>query len=240
MSDFQPVTNPEAAKTSLGLREVLKMSWPASLTMLNTTLLRFVDGLMVSFVGPPAFSAQFNGGMVAFVPESFAMGVLTVVNTYVSQNFGAGRLRQTGLYAWAGLAVAYAYCCLVVPLVLFAGPIFALFGHAPDVTALETMFFRYMLLSILVTLPSRVLEQFFFGTHRPRIVLVCSIVSNVLNVAINYVLIFGKLGLPAMGLKGSAIGSLIAWTIQFMILLGVFLRRPCGKFSQQTCGAQCG
>ncbi|MFA6134246.1 MAG: MATE family efflux transporter [Phycisphaerae bacterium] len=217
------IFEPSPSKPGLGLGEVLKLSWPASLTMLNTTLLRFVDGIMVSRVGPAAFGAQFIGGMFAFIPESFAMGALTVVNTYVSQNYGAGRLKQTGMYAWAGMATAAAFCCLALPLIFLADRIFALFGHAPDVTALETMYFQYMLASIVVTLPRAVLEQFFFGTHRPRVVLFGSVVANVLNVALNYILIFGKLGLPAMGLKGSAIGSLISWVVQFLILLAIFL-----------------
>ena len=210
----------------MGFGEVLRLSWPASLTMLNTTMLKFVDGLMVSFVGPAPFSAQFMGGMVAFVPESFAMGILTVVNTYVSQNLGAGRLRQTGLYAWAGLAIAMAFACLIAPLALVARPLFVLFHHAPDVTALEAMYFRYMVLSVLVTLPTRVLEQFFFGIHRPRIVLVASLLANGTNVLINYTLIFGKFGFPAMGLEGAAIGSVISWVLQFALLLIVFLAGP--------------
>ncbi|MCJ7545176.1 MAG: MATE family efflux transporter, partial [Phycisphaerae bacterium] len=183
-------------------------------------------GLMVSFVGPAPFSAQFMGGMFAFVPESFAVGILMVVNTYVSQNLGAGRLRQTGLYTWAGMAIAMAFACLIAPLALVASPLFGLFGHAPDVTALEAMYFRYMVLSVLVTLPTRVLEQFFFGIHRPRIVLVASVLANGFNVLANYVLIFGKCGFPAMGLEGAAIGSVVSWSLQFALLMAVFLARP--------------
>jgi MATE family multidrug resistance protein len=217
----------ETPREGSGLGEVLRLSWPASLAMLNTTMLKFVDGLMVSYVGPASFGAQLVGGMFAFVPESFAMGMLTVVNTYVSQNLGAGRLRQTGLYTWAGLAIAIAFAgCLIAPLALVAGPLFGLFHHAPDVTALEAMYFRYMVLSALVTLPSRVLEQFFFGIHRPRIVLVASLLANGFNVLANYVLIFGKWGFPAMGLEGAAIGSLVSWVLQFALLLAVFLARP--------------
>jgi len=209
----------------MGFGEVLRLSWPASLTMLNTTMLKFVDGLMVSRVGPASFSAQFLGGMFAFIPESLVMGTLTVVNTYVSQNLGAGRLRQTGLYAWAGMAVALAFGCVIAPLALLAQPIFLLFPHAADVVLLEAMYFRYMVVSVLLTLPARVLEQFFFGIRRPKIVLVASVAANGFNVAANYVLIFGKLGFPAMGLEGAAIGSVASWAIQLTILLSVFLSR---------------
>ncbi|MFW6065967.1 MAG: MATE family efflux transporter [Planctomycetota bacterium] len=204
------------------LAEVLKLSWPAGLTMLNTTVVKFVDGVMVSRVGPEPFAAQFVGGMWSFVPESFILGVLTVINTFVAQNLGAGRYRRCGQYAWAGIAIAVTAAVFAAPLALPAGRLFALLGHDPTVTALETMYFRYMILTLGITLSSRSLEQFFFGIHRPGIVLAASLIGNACNVGGNYVLIFGKLGLPAMGLQGAAIGTIVAWCVQLGVLAAVF------------------
>ncbi|MGC9453403.1 MAG: MATE family efflux transporter [Phycisphaerae bacterium] len=206
-----------------GLAEVLKLRWPASLTMLNATVVKFVDGVMVSRVGPEPFAAQFVGGMWSFVPESFVLGALTVINTFVAQNLGAGRYRRCGQYAWAGVALALSAAVIMAPLGLFADRFFALLGHTPAVEALETMYFRYMILTLGITLSSRALEQFFFGIHRPGIVLAASLIGNAWNIAANYVLIFGKLGLPAMGLEGAAIGTITAWGIQLVVLAIVFV-----------------
>ena len=208
------------------------MAWPASVAMLGTTVIKFIDGLMVSHVGAAPFSAQFLAGMTAFVPEALILGLLTVINTYVSQNIGAGRFKRAGQYAWAGMAVAFGSALLISTLWFFSDTLFGLIGH--DEWALESMYFKYMIIAVLVTLPTRVLEQFFFGVHRPRIVLFASVIANLLNIAINYVLIFGKFGAPAMGLQGAAIGSLIAWAIQFVILLAIFLSPEMHKkFSTQ-------
>ena len=208
-------------KPSGGFAEVLRMAWPASIAMLGTTIIKFIDGLMVSHVGAAPFSAQFLAGMSAFVPEAMMLGLLTVINTYVSQNVGAGRYKRAGQYAWAGLAVSFGSALLIASLWFFSDTIFALIGHQEQ--ALESMYFKYMIVAVLVTLPTRVLEQFFFGVHRPRIVLAASVVANALNIGINYVLIFGKFGAPAMGLQGAAIGSVTAWVVQFVILLAIFL-----------------
>lgn len=210
-------------KPFAGLAEVLRMAWPACLSMLSGTVIRFVDALMVSKVSPAALAGQFSGGMVAFVPESLAMGTLIVVNTYVSQNLGAGRLKRCGGYAWAGIHLALAFAMLLAALVALAEPLFSLAGHEAAILANETLYFRYMIISALVTLPNQVLCQFFYGIHRPRVVLACSVTANVFNVAANYVLIFGKFGLPAMGLEGAAIGSCLSFALQFVILLSVFL-----------------
>ena len=204
-----------------GFVEVLRMAWPASVAMLGTTVIKFVDGLMVSKVGAAPFSAQFLAGMSAFVPEAMILGLLTVVNTYVSQNVGAGRFKRAGQYAWAGMVVAFGAAVLISTLWFFSDTIFSSIGH--DEWELETMYFKYMIVAVLVTLPTRVLEQFFFGVHRPRIVLFASVIANALNIGINYVLIFGMYGAPKLGLQGAAIGSVIAWVVQFLILLSIFL-----------------
>jgi len=208
-----------------GLGEVLWLSLPAGATMLTATLMRFVDALMVGQVGPAPFSAQLYGGMTAFVPESIAVGTLTVVSTYVSQNLGAGRHRRCGQYAWAGVLMGLAYGLLVFPIgQAAAGGIFRLIGHAE--AALETMYFRYMLGAVVLALPTMALQQFFYGVHRPRVVFLVSLIGNLFNVGANYVLIFGKLGFPALGLQGAAIGTVCGWGLMLAALLGTFLCGP--------------
>ena len=205
-------------KPLLGLGEVLRLSAPASLTMLNSTLMRFVDGRMVAVYSPSAMAAQFCSGILSFVPESFMTGMLVVVNTYVSQNLGVGRRRYCGLYAWAGLALAGICSILVIPAAWLAEPIFQLIGHGPEAQGMEAMYFTYMILGIPLTLTARSFAQFFYGIHRPGIVLATSLASNAFNVGANYVLIFGKLGFPEMGIEGAAIATAISSFIPGIIL----------------------
>ena len=199
------------------------LSLPAGLSMLTRTVMRFVDGLMVSKLSPDPLSAQFVAGMTAFVFEAFILGTLTAVNTYVSQNLGAGRHERCGEYARAGLllAAALAVCCL--PLMALARPIFTLLGQHPDLVPLEAMYFRYMILSILIGQPALALARFFYGVHRPGIVLVAALLANGFNVFANWVLIFGKLGFPAMGLEGAALGTVGGIVLELVILACFFL-----------------
>lgn len=215
------------------LAQVLRMSWPASLTMLNSTLMKFVDGFMVAQVGPIPFAAQFIGGIMSFAPESFLMGMLTVVNTYVSQNYGAGRRRRTAQYAWAGMLVALVAAAALAPLAVAAKPLFELIGSLrrtgqadPELVRLQALYFRYMILGAGLTISIQVLHQFFYGVHRPKIVFAASVVANLFNVGANAVLIFGLLGFPAMGLEGAAIGTVMSWGLHVAILLAMFLSRP--------------
>ena len=136
---------------------------------------------------------------------------------------GAGRLSRCGRYAWAGLWLALlAAVALEAPLAIIARQIFAAYGHPMPIQNLEVMYFRYMVLAGFLTLPSRVLESFFYGIHRSSIVYAASIASFVVNIVAIYPLIFGKWGFPRLGLEGAAIGSLIAWTVQLAILAAFF------------------
>ncbi len=193
--------------------------------MLNSTVMMFVDGMMVAQVGPAALAAQFTAGILSFVPLALVLGLLTVVNTYVSQNFGAKREQRCGQYAWAGLVVATGMALLFQALHVPTSAVFQTIGHEPQVVEYEILYFHYMLLNALPFLASRVLEQFFFGLERSGVVLASSFVGNLVNFFANWVLIFGKLGFPAMGLEGAAIGTLVGSVVLLAILVGVFFTR---------------
>src|SRR5688572_5362848 len=68
------------------LKEVWTIAWPTVLTMTSYTVMQFTDAFMVAQLGPVHLTAQSNGGIWAFNAIAIAMGIVTVVNTYVSQN----------------------------------------------------------------------------------------------------------------------------------------------------------
>ena len=217
-----------------GVGEVLSLAFPAAAGMLGSVIMQFVDALMIGrLIGPEALSAHFVSAIMAFVPTSLVMGIIIVVNTFVSQNLGAGRLRRCGQYAWHGLYLAAFLGAAMMPLAAASGP---LFGAVRDVIvdmggeptsagelALQRVYFSYLILGMPLMLMSRAMGQFFYGIGRPWIVVVVTLSSVCVNVAANYALITGVGPLPAMGLKGAAIGTLIGWGFAFVLLLLYFL-----------------
>lgn len=205
--------------------------------MTSYTVMQFIDKLMVAQVGPLQVAAQGNGGVWAFAPIALGMGVLTVVNTYVSQNLGAGTPRNGPRYAWAAAWLSIGIWLLVLmPWALALGGIFSVIGHAPELVRLETGYGRVLLVGGLILLLSRGLHHYFFGMHRPRIVTVSAIAGNLVNGVANYVLIFGDEGCPAwglpgipgvrpLGLYGAAIGTVIGTVFELAIPAAVFLGR---------------
>lgn len=209
-------------------REVLAIAGPTVATMTSYTIMTFVDKYLVSMIGPEQVyvGAQGNGGLVAWVPMSICMGTIQIVNTYVSQNMGAGTPRRGPAYVWNGLWISLAYWAVfLLPLSFFVPTILRESGLDPEQARLGGQYGQILLWGAPLTMATRCLSQFFFGMHKARVVMVAGIVANILNFALSYALIFGKWGFPQWGVAGSAWGTVIATAVEFAIPLTVFLSK---------------
>ncbi len=206
--------------------EVLTIAGPTVATMVSYTSMQFVDKLIVSRIGPdPIYvGAQGNGGLAAFVPISIAMGFLTVVNTYVAQNLGAGRPERGPAYAWNGLWIAAAFWAVVLlPFAAVLPWVFSLAGLDPAQAEMSAAYGRILLVGSVLTMWTRGLAQFFYGMHRASVVMIAGLVANALNLFLAWTLVFGKFGLPALGVAGSGYATVIATGVELLIPLSVFL-----------------
>ncbi len=198
-------TNAGTAPEPLGriARHVWQQAWPTVLTMASYTVMQFVDSLMVAQVGPRQVAAQGNGGIWSFTPLAFLFGFLTVVNTFVSQSVGGGRRDAVARYAWAGIWLAVgAWLVVMVPWALLMPYAFQRMGHEPALVELESSYGRILAFGSLATLLGKALSNVFFGIQRPRVITLAAILGNVVNLVLNYLLIYGEAGLPRLGLPG--------------------------------------
>ncbi len=120
----------------------------------------------------------------------------------------------------------------MLPLVFVVGDFFQLLGHgrggaaSEELLRYETQYSTILLaFAVFPTTAARGLGQFFYGIHRPRVVMVSTIVANAVNLLASYVLIFGIAGFPALGVAGAAIGTVIGSCVEFAIPMALFLSR---------------
>lgn len=211
------------AKSVSPLRELFDVAWPTVLTMTSFTMMQFVDSWMVSRIGPVAFAAQGNGGIFSFTPISFMLGALSVVNTYVSQNLGAGHPRETPRYAWNAMWLAALMWLALIPYAFALPFVFERMGHAPEVVRLETQYAQILTFGCVLTLASRSLSHFFYGLHRPKTVFVATVTGNLTNVAGNWLLIYGNWSFPEWGVAGAAVATVFGTFVELLIPVCVFL-----------------
>lgn len=233
------------------LADMLLIAAPVVATMTSYTLMQFIDALMVGRIGPdPVYiAAQGNGMVWSFVPVSGMMGLLTVINTFVSQNLGASRADRAPAYAWAGLWMSLlSWFVIMLPFAAAIGLAFEhLTNHDPRLIELETRYARILIGASIVTLWSRAIAQYFYGMHKPMVVLLSVVAANLINIIANALLIFGpvapvktgaamvdgffdataavaaSLGIPALGVTGAAWGTVIGTVFEFALPMAVFL-----------------
>ncbi len=215
-------TGPPDYETSLAY--MFKLAGPMVVSTISLTVMQFVDRFMVSRLGTEALAAVLPAGFVGFLPGGFAMGALTSLNTFVSQSFGRGEKANCSRYFWQALYMATAYCTLILAIMWpTARSIFVLLGQPSAVVPMEVIYLRITLLANFVAIINWSSNHFFMGIHRPVIIMCSSLCGQIANVFANYVLIFGKLGLPAMGIAGAAWGTFIGMGVAASINLVVFL-----------------
>ncbi|MEO1512502.1 MAG: MATE family efflux transporter, partial [Planctomycetota bacterium] len=243
------------------LREILTVAAPSVVTMTSYTVMQFIDVLMVSRIGPePVYvSAAGNGSIAAWLSIALPLGAAGVVNTFVSQNLGAGRPREGAGYVWTAVWLcALWYLLAVLPFSFFAGTIFGWTGHDGELLRLEVPYAQIALLGAGPILVSRTLQHYFYGMHRPNVVMIAAIAGNVVNLFANAAFIFGPAGMPlgdgalsgvvrpfteaaawaagwlgmheGMGVVGAAWGTLAGGVVELAIPAALFLG---GKYARE-------
>lgn len=206
------------------LRYMLKLATPMIVTTISFTIMQFVDRYMVSRLGKEALAAILPAGFASFLPSGFAIGAMASLNTFVSQSLGRGDRKSCSNYFWQTIYMGFAYFLLVVSIMWPAAPwIFKMMGQPPAVAEMEVIYFRIILYAHILAVINWSGNQFFMGIHRPTITMCASLCGQIINIAANYVLIFGKLGLPAMGIAGAGWGTFIGIAVAAVINMAVFL-----------------
>ncbi|MFI4881310.1 MAG: MATE family efflux transporter [Phycisphaerales bacterium JB064] len=207
------------------LLDMLFIAAPSVVQMVSYSAMQFVDMLMVTDWGddPIYVSAQGNGGFAVWIPLSLVFGMSGVVSSFVSQNLGANMPRKGAQYVWAQFWIAVTAALMLLPLIFVLPRIFGLLDHDPELIKLETGYANVLIYGAILTMGARTVAQYFFGMHKPVVPMVAALSGNVVNVLANWVLIFGLLGFPEMGLMGAALGTVIGSAVEMLIPTVIFL-----------------
>jgi MATE family multidrug resistance protein len=206
------------------IAELMLLAMPTILQMLAYTIEQFTDTLMLSRVSDDHATAAGYAGGVVFSVISFGFGVLMLINALVSEAYGAKRFTDAGTSLWQGIWFALAYSLLVVPLMFCAGPVFRAMGHPDAFIALEVTYFNISVSMVVVKMLAIVMGQFMLAVNRPMVVFWAATAGMFLNIFVNWLLIFGNWGFPAMGVAGAAWGTNSAVLCELLIVCLIAFR----------------
>lgn len=208
-----------------GLRRVLIISFPLMLSTSSLAVRMFCDRLMLSQVSSEAMSAGMMGGLTAFSTKCAVIGVIWYASTFVAQYLGEGRDDHLGPVVWQAVVLGLVTGLGFALAFLWAEPLFAFFGHDPAVQVLEARYYSIVLASSPFDLVAVALSAFWSGRGKTSTMMYVSFVGAGLNIALNWLLIYGHWGLPELGVAGAALGTACSEVLAMVIYLVLFLRR---------------
>lgn len=205
--------------------ELLLLAVPTVLQMASYTVMQFADRWMLAKVSDLHATAAGTAGITFFCFLGFGFGLLFVVNTLVSQNFGRGEHRATGSSMWQGIWFGLAWGLLIMATVPSAYRIFQWMGHEAAMVPLEAQYFRVVTYGGPVKLVTLAMAQFLLGVGRPNFVFAGTFVGMFANIFFNWLLIYGNWGFPALGVAGAAWGTNAAVMCELAVM-GAYIFRP--------------
>jgi MATE family multidrug resistance protein len=203
----------------------LRLAMPIVATQLAQVSIMTADIVMLGWLGPEALAAGAMGWNLVFIVTIFGFGICMATAPMMAQAIGRGRGKVRDIRRsmrqgfWAAAIVTLAGLLLIAgtgPILLLLRQDAALVGPAAGYAAILGW-------GLLPSLWFMVLRQFLGALQRPRAALVVQVLAFLLNVVGNYALIFGRFGMPALGLDGAAVASSVANWFSFLALLGFVL-----------------
>lgn len=205
------------------IRPMLALAGPVVLAEIGWLAMGFVDTIMVGRLGVEAIGAVGIGTALFGTLAVFGMGLLLGLDTLVSQAFGA---RDQAACDHALIAGLHLGALVAIPLLLLAALAnwsLAYWGLPAGVLRLAQPYFNILTWSLLPLLVYAATRRYLQAMNLVGPVTFALISANLVNAGVNYLLVFGHLGLPALGTPGSAIATLISRTYMAGVLVGAVL-----------------
>lgn len=199
-------------------KTLIALAVPISLQNLVTFAVGFADNLMIGRLGDNAISGVYVGNQMQAVVQMFIAGIEGAILILAAQYWGKKDAASIRKVVSVGVKFAFGVGLLVtLATVLFPSAIIGLFTSEPGVIAEGGVYLRIVGFTYLFFSIAQVMIASMRSVETAKIGLYISIMALVVNVSLNYILIFGKLGLPALGVKGAAIATLISRVLEMLV-----------------------
>lgn len=206
-------------------RTLFKMLIVVALQNLVAYSVNMADNIMLGSYSQSSLSAAATVNQVFFMVQQFALSIGNALVVLASQYWGQKRVEPvrtlTGIALKLGILISLV---LVGICILFPRPLLYLFTDSAEIVAEGVRYLSLIQWTFVLFILSNVLMSALRSVGTVNISFYISVVSLIVNVGINYTLIFGKFGFPEMGILGAAVGTLIARILELLIVLIYLLK----------------
>ncbi|WP_394750090.1 MATE family efflux transporter [Spongiimicrobium salis] len=199
----------------------LKLSFPVILGMLGHTFVGFADNIMVGQLGTAELAAVSLGNSFVFIAMSLGIGFSTAITPLVAEADGAGSKENGKSALKHGLVLCTVLGLVLFGIILLSKPLIYYMKQPPEVVDLALPYLDLVAFSLVPLIIFQAFKQFSEGLSQTKYPMYATILANVVNILLNYLLIFGALGFPKLGIVGAAIGTLVSRLIMVLFIWGL-------------------
>ncbi|WP_298767412.1 MATE family efflux transporter [uncultured Polaribacter sp.] len=195
-----------------------KLAAPVMLGMLGHTFVSFIDNIMVGQLGTAELAAVSLGNSFMFIAMSIGIGFSTAITPLIAAADASDNLQQAKNVYKSGL-----FLCTTLGVILFLGiyfskPLLYLMQQPTEVVNLALPYLDLVAFSLIPLIIFQAIKQFSDGMSMTKYPMHATLLANIINVGLNYLLIFGKFGFPEMGIVGAAYGTLASRLVMVLYL----------------------
>lgn len=207
----------------------LKLASPVMLGMLGHTFVAFADNIMVGQLGTAELAAVSLGNSFIFIAMSFGIGFSTAITPLIAEADAAGDIKGGKSSFKHGLVLCTTLGILLFLLLLPAKPLMYLMDQPAEVVELALPYLDLVAFSLVPLIIFQALKQFSDGLSKTKYPMYATLLANIMNIGLNYLLIFGHFGFPKLGIIGAAIGTLVSRVVMVLYMWWLLHRNEKSK-----------
>ncbi|MCH2203415.1 MAG: MATE family efflux transporter [Fuerstiella sp.] len=206
-------------------RELMQVAVPLMLSAGTLSIMNAADRAMITGWSRDSLAAVTPAGMMYWTTVCIPVGMILYANTFIAQFDGAGQQQKMIRSLWQAIWLAVVCGVLVMLCPFVSASVLSLTAQPDCVIAEEKVYFDILCLGCPLMMLTTALSCFYSGRRRNRVILAVNIFSVLVNFGMDYLLIFGRGGFPAMGIRGAALATLVARFCEVAVYMVLITRR---------------
>lgn len=201
-------------------KEIWRVTYPIFLGLLAQNVINVTDTAFLGRVGEVALGAAAIGGLLYICVYTIAFGFSVGSQILIARRNGEGNYRAVGPIMWQGTTFSFGMAvCLLILMYFSAAPLIRLLITSDSIYGATYEFFTWRIWGFLFAFVNVMFRGLYIGITRTKVLTMNAVVMALVNVVLDYALVFGELGLPEMGVRGAALASVIAEASSLLFFL---------------------
>lgn len=201
------------------IKKTLFIAFPIILGQLGFTLLGFIDNIMVGKLGASSLAAISLSNSFIFIGFAIGIGFSIMITPLVSKALGQNDTDKISNLFYNGLILCTSLGLILFAIVWCTKYIITNSSQPKEVVELAIPYLEIVAISLIPSMIFQAFKQFIDGLAKTKYSMYCIIIANLMNIFLNYILIFGLFGLPQYGVLGAGIGTLISRIIMLILAI---------------------